>query len=80
MSRYGQVIGLPFALEGIAFLIEAIFLGVYLGAWDRLPPCRHLLSGIPIVVAGVCSAFFVVTRPQPPRLAAIVTLPAGRGP
>jgi cytochrome d ubiquinol oxidase subunit I len=30
MSRYGQVIGLPFALEGIAFFIEAIFLGIYL--------------------------------------------------
>lgn len=61
MSRYGQVIGLPFALEGIAFFIEAIFLGIYLYAWDRLPPRQHLLSGIPIVVAGVCSAFFVVT-------------------
>lgn len=61
MSRYGQVIGLPFTLEGIAFFIEAIFLGIYLYAWDRLPPRQHLLSGIPIVVAGVCSAFFVVT-------------------
>jgi cytochrome d ubiquinol oxidase subunit I len=61
MSRYGQVIGLPFALEGIAFFIEAIFLGIYLYAWDRLAPRMHLLSGIPIVVAGVASAFFVVT-------------------
>ncbi len=61
MGRYGQVIGLPFALEGIAFFIEAIFLGIYLYAWDRLPPRQHLLSGIPIVVAGVASAFFVVT-------------------
>ena len=61
MSRYGQVIGLPFAMEGIAFFIEAIFLGIYLYAWDRLPPRQHLLSGIPIVLAGVASAFFVVT-------------------
>jgi cytochrome bd ubiquinol oxidase subunit I len=60
MGRYGQVIGLPFALEGIAFFLEAIFLGVYLYAWDRLPPGRHLLTGVPIVVAGVSSAFFVV--------------------
>jgi cytochrome d ubiquinol oxidase subunit I len=52
---------LPFALEGIAFFIEAIFLGIYLYAWDRLPPRQHLLSGVPIVVAGVASAFFVVT-------------------
>ena len=61
MGRYGQVIGLPFAMEGIAFFIEAIFLGhlpLRLGSATAAP---HLLSGIPIVVAGVCSAFFVVT-------------------
>lgn len=61
MDTYGQVIGLPFAMEGIAFFIEAIFLGIYLYAWDRLPPRQHLLSGIPIVIAGIASAFFVVT-------------------
>ncbi len=61
MGVYGQVIGLPFALEGIAFFIEAIFLGIYLYAWDRLSPGKHLLTGIPIVAAGVASAFFVVT-------------------
>src|ERR687893_381873 len=61
MGTYGEVIGLPFSLEGIAFFIEAIFLGIYLYAWDRLPPRQHLLSGIPIVIAGVASAFFVVT-------------------
>ncbi|MEU6478182.1 cytochrome ubiquinol oxidase subunit I [Streptomyces sp. NPDC047017] len=60
MGRFGQVIGLPFALEGIAFFVEAIFLGIYLYAWDRLPPRRHLLTGVPIVVAGTLSAFFVV--------------------
>lgn len=60
MGRFGQVIGLPFALEGIAFFIEAIFLGIYLYAWDRMPPRRHLLTGLPIVAAGTLSAFFVV--------------------
>jgi cytochrome bd ubiquinol oxidase subunit I len=60
MGRYGQVIGLPFAMEGIAFFIEAIFLGIYLYAWDRLPGRVHLLTGVPIVVAGIASAFFVV--------------------
>jgi cytochrome d ubiquinol oxidase subunit I len=61
MGAYGEVIGLPFAMEGIAFFIEAIFLGIYLYAWDRLPPRQHLLAGIPVCVAGVASAFFVVT-------------------
>lgn len=61
MGRFGEVIGLPFALEGFAFFIEAIFLGIYLYAWDRLPARQHLLAGVPICVAGVASAFFVVT-------------------
>jgi cytochrome d ubiquinol oxidase subunit I len=60
MGTFGQVIGLPFAMEGIAFFVEAIFLGIYLYAWDRLPPRRHVLTGVPIVIAGVASAFFVV--------------------
>ena len=61
MSHWGQVIGLPFAIEGIAFFIEAIFLGIYLYGWDRLSPRAHLLSGVPIFAAGLASAFFVVT-------------------
>ncbi|MGH2708241.1 MAG: cytochrome ubiquinol oxidase subunit I, partial [Actinomycetota bacterium] len=61
MERFGEVFGLPFAIEGIAFLIEAIFIGIYLYGWDRLSPRAHLLSGVPIVVSGVASAWFVVT-------------------
>jgi cytochrome d ubiquinol oxidase subunit I len=61
MATYGQVVGLPFALEGLAFFIEAIFLGIYLYAWDRLSPRRHVLAGLPVCVAGVASAFLVVT-------------------
>lgn len=60
MAKWGEVMGLPFAIEGIAFFVEAIFLGIYLYGWDRLPPRTHLLSGLPIIVAGVASAFFVV--------------------
>src|SRR5688572_9635746 len=61
MGVYGEVIGLPFTLEGIAFFVEAIFLGIYLYAWDRLPARVHMLTGIPVILAGVASAFFVVT-------------------
>ena len=61
MQQYGSVIGLPFTIEGFAFFIEAIFLGIYLYGWDRLSPRLHLLSGLPILLAGVLSAFFVVT-------------------
>jgi cytochrome d ubiquinol oxidase subunit I len=60
VGTFGAVFGLPFALEGIAFFIEAIFLGIYLYGWKRLTPVQHLLTGIPIVIAGTASAFFVV--------------------
>src|SRR3954466_14874836 len=36
MGRFGDVFGLPFAMEGFAFFIEAIFVGIYLYGWDRL--------------------------------------------
>src|SRR5437588_4649890 len=29
-GRFGEVVGLPFAMEGIAFFVEAIFVGLYL--------------------------------------------------
>ncbi|WP_243774759.1 cytochrome ubiquinol oxidase subunit I [Actinomadura barringtoniae] len=61
MDKYGQVFGAAFALEGIAFFIEAIFMGIYLYGWDRLSPRVHFLTGIPVVIAGLLSASFVVT-------------------
>ena len=61
MSRYGDVIGLPFAMEGIAFFLEAIFVGIYLYGWDRLPPRVHWWCGVPIAVSGTLSAVFVVS-------------------
>jgi cytochrome d ubiquinol oxidase subunit I len=60
MSRFGEIYGFPFTLEGFAFFIEAIFVGIYLFGWDRLSPRAHLLSGLPMVVAGSAGAFFVV--------------------
>jgi cytochrome d ubiquinol oxidase subunit I len=60
MRRYGDVVGLPFAIEGIAFFVEAIFVGIYLYGWERLSPRVHWWTGVPIAVAGIASAFFVV--------------------
>src|SRR6266478_7050216 len=42
MDLAGAIIGLPFALEGFAFFVEAIFLGIYLYGWTRVPPAWHL--------------------------------------
>jgi cytochrome d ubiquinol oxidase subunit I len=60
IGNFGDVIGLPFAVEGVAFFLEAVFLGIYLYGRDRLSPRVHLLVGIPILVSGVVSAAFVV--------------------
>jgi cytochrome d ubiquinol oxidase subunit I len=61
MSRYGAMIGFPFAMEGFAFFLEAIFVGIYLYGWDRLPRWAHWWCGVPIAISGVASAWFVVT-------------------
>jgi cytochrome d ubiquinol oxidase subunit I len=61
MDRFGEVFGFPFVLEGFAFFVEAIFVGVYLFGWDRLSPRAHMLSALPMVVAGIAGAFFVIS-------------------
>src|SRR5207249_5987845 len=61
MGRFGGVMGLPFVLEAFAFFLEAIFLGIYLYGWDRLSPRAHWLSGWPVAISGLASAWFVVT-------------------
>ncbi|MGE3286124.1 MAG: cytochrome ubiquinol oxidase subunit I [Pseudonocardia sp.] len=60
MGPFGEVFGFPFVLEGFAFFIEAIFVGVYLFGWDRLPPRAHMLSAVPMIVTGAAGAFFVI--------------------
>lgn len=60
MGRFGEVFGFPFVLEGFAFFVEAIFVGVYLFGWNRLSPRAHMLSALPMVAAGIVGAFCVV--------------------
>src|SRR5512146_658603 len=60
MSFSGAIIGLPFALEGFAFFAEAIFLGIYLYGWGRVPPVAHLFAGIAVALGGALSGILVV--------------------
>jgi len=60
MGRYGDVFGIPFGIEGIFFFTEAIFIAIYIYGWKRLSPRAHLLSAVPIVIAGIGGAFAVV--------------------
>ena len=60
MGRFGGAFGLPFAIEGIFFFLEAIFIAIYIYGWSRLSPRAHLWSGIPVVLSGVGGTFSVV--------------------
>ena len=61
MEYAGGIIGMPFSLEGFAFFTEAIFLGIYLYGWDRIPAVVHWLAGIVVAMSGMLSGVFVVT-------------------
>ncbi|HWC72973.1 MAG TPA: cytochrome ubiquinol oxidase subunit I [Gemmatimonadales bacterium] len=60
MQLAGPIIGMPFSLEGFAFFTEAIFLGIYLYGWERVPPRAHLAAGALVAVSGSASGIFVV--------------------
>ena len=60
MDYAGAIIGMPFSLEGFAFFTEAIFLGIYLYGWTRVPPVLHWLAGIVVAISGTLSGIFVV--------------------
>ncbi len=49
LGRFGAAFGLGFAIEGIAFFLEAIFIGIYLYGWQRLPPRIHFLMGLALI-------------------------------
>jgi cytochrome d ubiquinol oxidase subunit I len=61
MASFGNVFGLAFTLEGFSFFVEAIFIAIYVYSWDRLSPRLHLLSGVPVAIAGVAGSLFVIS-------------------
>ncbi len=60
MEVTGAVVGHLFALEGYAFFIEAIFLGLYLYGWDRLSAVAHWWCGVVVAVSGAISGILVL--------------------
>ena len=60
MGRFGDAFGIPFAIEGLFFFLEAIFLGIYIYGWKRLKPWPHFWTGVPIVIAGIGGTVSVV--------------------
>src|SRR3954462_14028499 len=59
-GRFGKVFGVLFAIEGIFFFLEAIFVAIYIFGWKRLKPWTHFWCGVPIVITGIGGAFSVV--------------------
>jgi cytochrome bd ubiquinol oxidase subunit I len=60
MDRFGAAFGVAFAIEGIFFFLEAIFLAIYIYGWKRLSGWPHFWSGVPMFVTGIGGAFSVV--------------------
>ena len=59
-GRFGEVFGVLFAIEGLFFFLEAIFIAIYIFGWKHLSPWTHFWSGLPVVIAGLGGAFSVV--------------------
>ena len=60
MRHAGPIIGMPFSLEGAAFFVEAIALGIYMYGWERLSPRLHWAMGLVVGLAGVSSGMLVI--------------------
>jgi cytochrome bd ubiquinol oxidase subunit I len=60
MASFADVFGIGFALEGISFFVEAIFIAIYVYGWDRLSRRAHFLTGIPIILSGFTGSFNVI--------------------
>src|SRR6186997_735916 len=59
-ARFGKVFGVLFAVEGIFFFLEAIFIAIYIFGWKRLSGWTHFWTGVPVVISGLGGAFSVV--------------------
>ena len=59
-GRFGSVFGILFAIEGLFFFLEAIFIAIYIFGWKRLSGWVHFWTGVPIAVCGIGGAFSVV--------------------
>ena len=61
MRFAGSIVGISFSLEGFAFFVEAIFLGIYLYGEGRLSRHAQFFATIPISIAAAASSIFVIS-------------------
>ncbi|MFB9237841.1 cytochrome ubiquinol oxidase subunit I [Plantactinospora siamensis] len=60
MGAYGAAFGIPFAVEGLFFFLEAIFVAIYIYGWRRMRPWPHFWTGVPVVLSGIGGTASVV--------------------
>ncbi|MEU2347934.1 cytochrome ubiquinol oxidase subunit I [Modestobacter sp. NPDC049651] len=60
MGRFGAAFGIPFAVEGLFFFLEAIFVAIYIYGWRRMRPWPHFWTGVPVVLSGIGGTSSVV--------------------
>ena len=59
----GEVIGLPFLFETYAFLVEAVFLALYMATWNskKVSAIAHWIFGLFIILGSTMSAFVITS-------------------
>jgi cytochrome d ubiquinol oxidase subunit I len=59
----GEVIGLPFLFETYAFLIEAVFLSLYMATWNSklFAGWRHWVLGLFVILGSTLSAYAITS-------------------
>ena len=60
MRTFGDVFGLPFAIEGIAFFAEALLVAIYIYGWRRLRPWTHFWLGVPIPFVAIVGGLSIL--------------------
>ncbi len=60
MGKFGAAFGIPFAIEGLFFFTEAIFIAIYIYGWKRMRPWPHFWASVPIIVAGIGGTVSVI--------------------
>ena len=60
MGTYGPAFGIPFAVDGLFFFLEAIFVAIYIYGWERMRPWPHFWTGVPVVLSGLGGTCSVV--------------------
>src|SRR5438477_12777517 len=56
MKHAAPLVSMPFSMDGFAFFTAAIFLGIYLYGWKRVPEKLHVAAGCAVPVSGPASA------------------------